>query len=151
MTGSWAELFRWFLDDGSVDPFEVRRRAGRVRVSALRVLDLTDADVRLSLAVDDAELTANDYTTCQAIADAAQATGLDGILPPAAALPGGTTLVVFASAVVRPGVVTAMTDRVCVPPINIARRLGDLRPKEHSRAQVAAYVRALTRLPAAER
>jgi hypothetical protein len=38
--GAWAEFFRHFLDDG-VDPFEVRRRVGRVSVS-LDVLDLTD-------------------------------------------------------------------------------------------------------------
>ncbi len=35
---AWAELFRHFVDEG-VDPFEVRRRVGRVFV-ALEVLDL---------------------------------------------------------------------------------------------------------------
>jgi hypothetical protein len=39
--GAWAELFRHFTDEG-VDPFEVRRRVGRVSV-ALQVLDLTAA------------------------------------------------------------------------------------------------------------
>jgi len=39
--GAWAELFRHFVDDG-VDPFEVRRRIGRVSVD-LEVLDLTEA------------------------------------------------------------------------------------------------------------
>ncbi|MHB1969158.1 MAG: RES domain-containing protein [Acidimicrobiales bacterium] len=36
--GAWAEFFRHFLDDG-VDPFEVRRRVGRIRVDSMMVLD----------------------------------------------------------------------------------------------------------------
>jgi len=43
--GAWAELFRHFLDEG-IDPFEVRRRVGRVYV-VLEVLDLTDARCEL--------------------------------------------------------------------------------------------------------
>lgn len=48
--GAWAELFRHFVDDG-VDPFEVRRRVGRVAVT-LQVLDLTDERTRSHLGVD---------------------------------------------------------------------------------------------------
>ncbi|WP_422390177.1 hypothetical protein [Arthrobacter sp. N1] len=44
MRASWCELFRHFLDGASaVDPFEVRRRAGRVMVSGLTVLDVCSA------------------------------------------------------------------------------------------------------------
>jgi len=35
---AWAELLRHFVDEG-VDPFEIRRRIGRVQVRGLRVLD----------------------------------------------------------------------------------------------------------------
>lgn len=43
---AWAELFRHFTDD-DVDPFEVRRRVGRVRVDLI-VLDLTNTQVEIS-------------------------------------------------------------------------------------------------------
>lgn len=52
--GAWAELFRHFVDDG-VDPFEVRRRVGRVAVT-LQVLDLTDERTRSHLGVDETDL-----------------------------------------------------------------------------------------------
>jgi hypothetical protein len=56
--GAWAELFRHFVDDG-VDPFEVRRRIGRVSVD-LHVLDLTDTKTRSHLGVEEADLVSND-------------------------------------------------------------------------------------------
>lgn len=59
--GAWAELFRHFVDDG-VDPFEVRRRVGRVAVT-LQVLDLTDERTRSHLGVDETDLLSDDYTT----------------------------------------------------------------------------------------
>ena len=61
--GAWAELFRHFLDDG-VDPFEVRRRVGRVSVD-LEVLDLTDEATRSHLGVGAADLVSDDCTLTQ--------------------------------------------------------------------------------------
>jgi len=61
-----AELFRHFVDDG-VDPFEVRRRVGRVSVD-LHVLDLTDKATRSHLGVDEADLVSDDCATTQTIA-----------------------------------------------------------------------------------
>jgi RES domain-containing protein len=84
---AWAELFRHFVDDG-VDPFEVIRRVGSVDVTDLVVLDLTDSTVCVALGVTEDDLVADDYTLCQDIAAAAHAAGFDGILAPAAALPG---------------------------------------------------------------
>lgn len=80
--GAWAELFRHFVDDG-VDPFEVRRRVGRVAVT-LQVLDLTDERTRSHLGVDETDLLSDDYTTTQAIA-AARDANFDAVLAPAAA------------------------------------------------------------------
>jgi hypothetical protein len=82
---AWAELFRHFLDEG-VDPFEIRRRVGRVSVN-LQVLDLTDKETRAHLNVDEAALVSDNYATTQAIAAAARAAGFDAVLAPAAALP----------------------------------------------------------------
>lgn len=90
---AWAELFRHFVDEG-VDPFEVRRRVGRVSVE-LEVLDLTDERVRAHLGLDEGDLIADDYATTQAIAAEARDAGFDGLLAPSAALPGRDTLVVF--------------------------------------------------------
>lgn len=76
-------MFRHFVDDG-VDPFEVRRRVGRVAVT-LQVLDLTDERTRSHLGVDETDLLSDDYTTTQAIA-AARDANFDAVLAPAAAL-----------------------------------------------------------------
>jgi RES domain-containing protein len=80
--GAWAELFRHFLDEG-IDPFEVRRRVGRVYV-ALEVLDLTDATVRSHLGVDENDLIGDDYALTQSIAAAARDAGFHAVLAPAA-------------------------------------------------------------------
>ena len=84
---AWAELFRHFVDDG-VDPFEVIPRVVLVDVSDLVVLDLTDPTVCVALGVTEADLVADDYATIGQVAAAAHAAGFDGILAPAAALPG---------------------------------------------------------------
>ncbi|MGI8939310.1 MAG: RES family NAD+ phosphorylase [Iamia sp.] len=91
--GAWAELFRHFVVEG-VDPFEVRRRVGRVRVD-LGVLDLTDERVRAHLQVDEADLVGDDYAISQDIAIAAEGAGFEGVLAPSAVLGGRRTLVVF--------------------------------------------------------
>lgn len=63
--GAWAELFRRFLDEG-VDPFEIRRRVGRVSVD-LEVLDLTVEATRSHLGVSEADLVSDDCTLTQDI------------------------------------------------------------------------------------
>jgi hypothetical protein len=62
-------LFRHFLDDG-VDPFEIRRRVGRVSVD-LKVLDLTDPATRAHLGVTEEDLTAEELDLTQEVAGAA--------------------------------------------------------------------------------
>src|SRR5260370_31448816 len=66
--GAWAELFRHH-EPGGVSPFEVRRLIGRVRLRDLNILDLTNEQVRDALGVADDDLTADDLTRCQGIAD----------------------------------------------------------------------------------
>jgi RES domain-containing protein len=96
-TGAWAELFRHH-EPGVVSPFQVRRLSGRVRVSDLKVLDLTDKQVRAGLGISEDELTADDLSRCQGITEQARAAGYDGVLAPSAALRGQKTLAIFASA-----------------------------------------------------
>jgi RES domain-containing protein len=123
--GAWAELFRHFVSEG-VDPFEVRRRVGRVSVE-LEVLDLTDATTRSHLGVDETDLVSDDCAITQAIAAAARDAGFDGVLAPAAALPGCTTLAVFAHALPA---VKADRSEVRQPPPRLADLLPLIRPHE---------------------
>jgi RES domain-containing protein len=123
--GAWAELFRHFLDEG-VDPFEVRRRVGRVSVD-LQILDLTDRETRSLLGVGETDLVSDDCATPQTIAAAARDAGFDGVLAPAAALPGCETLAVFAHAL--PGV-QAERSKVRQPPPRLADLLPLIRPHE---------------------
>ncbi|RAV04348.1 MULTISPECIES: RES domain-containing protein [Mycolicibacter] len=120
--GAWAELFRHFVDDG-VDPFEIRRRIGRVTVD-LEVLDLTDRRTRSHLNLGESELVSDDYAATQAVAAAARVAGFDAILAPAAALPGCVTLAVFVEAL--PNVV-ASRSQVRQPPPRLAGLLGRIR------------------------
>ena len=93
---AWAELFRHFVAAG-VDPFEVRRRIGRVRVD-LELLDLTDERVRAHLHISKDHLVGDDYAVSQVIASAAEGAGFEGVLAPSAAFHGRRTLVVFPAA-----------------------------------------------------
>jgi len=120
---SWSELFRHFADDG-VDPFEVRRRTGRVRVS-LEVLDLTSAQVRDHLGITEDDLVGDDYGISQDIAIAAEHAGFEGILAPSAALPGRQTLVVFHRAL---GSVDPEHSAIRQPPPRVADLLHMIRP-----------------------
>jgi hypothetical protein len=124
--GAWAELFRHFLDDG-VDPFEVRRRVGRVSV-ALEVLDLSDEATRSHLGVREADLVSDDCTLTQDIAAAARDAGFDAVLVPAAPLPGCRTLAVFAH--VLSARVTAERSEVRQPPPRLADLLPLIRPHQ---------------------
>jgi len=138
--GAWAELFRHFLDDG-IDPFEVRRRVGRVHV-ILEVLDLTDATVRAHLGVDENDLIGDDYALTQAIAETASDAGFQAVLAPAAALPHRETLAVFVHAL---PFVQAERSEVRQPPPRLADLLPLIRPQERAPDAVRRTFRALAR------
>lgn len=121
---AWAELFRHFLDEG-VDPFEVLRRVGAADIDDLEVLDLTDEAVRQRLGIDSDDLIGDDYSTTQALAEAARTAGFEGVLAPSAAFPGRRTLVVFDVGMVR---LTFQPSRVRRPPPRMADLLMLIRP-----------------------
>lgn len=138
--GAWAELFRHFLDEG-IDPFEIRRRVGRVYV-ALEVLDLTDASVRAHLGIDENDLIGDDYALTQSIAAAARDAGFHAVLAPAAALPERETLAVFAHAL---PLVQADRSEVRQPPPRMADLLPLIRPHESVPDAVRRTFRTLAR------
>ena len=119
--GAWAELFRHQLSE-ELSPFEMRRRVGRVRVTGLRVLDLTNPAVLAALRLDRQVLVSDDLRHCQAIAEWAEREAYQGILAPSAALDGEMILAVFASAL---GTLTEEHSRVQRPP----RRMAPLVPR----------------------
>jgi RES domain-containing protein len=121
--GAWAELLRHHTSS-ELSPFEVRRRIGRARVANLRVLDLTDPQVREALALTEADLTGDDLTRCQRLGEAARAAGFEGMLAPSAALPGETILVVFPAAIVK---VTEERARVQRPPARLRALVSRIR------------------------
>lgn len=121
---SWAELLRHFLDSG-VDPFEIRRRVGRVKVVDLAVLDLTDPTVVATLELAEADLIGDDYTATQELARVAAAAGFAGLLAPSAALPGRRTLVVFAASVAT---IIEESSTVRQPPPRLVDLLRVIRP-----------------------
>ena len=121
--GAWAELFRHH-EPGGVSPLEVIRRMGRARVKGLRVLDLTDANVREMFGASRNDLVTDRLALCQKIAGYAWKSGYDGILAPSAALEGERTLVVFASAMRK---ITEQRSRIGRPPARAHRLLGSIR------------------------
>ncbi|MFV3722885.1 RES domain-containing protein, partial [Mycobacterium tuberculosis] len=123
-----------------VDPFEVRRRVGRVAVT-LQVLDLTDERTRSHLGVDETDLLSDDYTTTQAIA-AARDANFDAVLAPAAALPGCQTLAVFVHALPN---IEPERSEVRQPPPRLANLLPLIRPHEHMPDSVRRLLATLTR------
>jgi len=123
-----------------VDPFEVRRRTGRVEVANLEVLDLTDADVRAALGLKPGDLDGDDYTKTQSVAMVAAAAGFEGILAPSAALPGRRTLVVFPSGMAQ---ITAGPSRITSPPPRLADLLYAIRPHPDVPSGVRTYLRSL--------
>lgn len=126
---AWAELVRHTSKGSRLDPFLIRRRVGRARLLDVRVLNLTDEETCRVLGVKRGEfgrddLTGDDYTRCQEIADRARAAGFDGILAPSAALAGELTVVVFTHALHR---VTEEHSRVQRPPKTMRRFLRRIR------------------------
>jgi len=128
--GAWAELLRHHRSR-ELSPFAIRRRIGRAQVEGLRVLDLSDAQVREALGLTEADLTGDDLTRCQALGAAARAAGFEGILAPSAALPDESILVVFPAAIAK---VTEEHSRVQHAPARLRalvsriRRLGQVTP-----------------------
>ncbi len=123
--GAWAELFRHH-EPGGISPLEVIRRIGRARAKGLRVLDLTDARVREIFGVSERDLTGDDLTRCQEIADYAREARFDAILAPSAALEGQRTVAVFSSAMQK---VTEERSRVGSPPAPARRLLSRVRSR----------------------
>jgi len=143
--GAWAELFRHFVDQG-IDPFEIRRRVGRVVVD-LQVLDLTDEETRSHLGVDETDLVSEDYVMGQAIAAAARNAGFDAVLAPAAALPGCQTLAVFVHAL---STVDAERSEVRQPPPRLADLLAVIRSHESVPNAVRRLLKTLEGIGAEE-
>jgi RES domain-containing protein len=134
--GAWAELLRHHTSS-ELSPFEIRRRIGRAQVEGLRVLDLSDPQVREALALAEADLTSDGLTRCQELGEAARAAGFEGILAPSAALAGEIILVVFPSAMAK---VTEERSRVQRAPARLralvsrVRHVGRTTPPDHADA-----------------
>lgn len=135
---AWAELAR-HTTSPELSPFQVRRRVGRVRVNGLRVLDLTDPEVRARLSVEEQDLAGDNYQRCQQLASLARGAGLDGVLAPSAALVGHQTLAVFAHVLTSSEKIVSEHSRIQVPPVTLL----DLLPGIHPIGEQAAAVRAL--------
>ena len=71
------------------------RNLTTIRVSLVRVLDLTDDSVLASVPLPRSATTDEDLRLCEAVGDAAHYLGFEAILAPSAAAPGGTTLAIF--------------------------------------------------------
>ena len=95
--GAWAEFFRHFEAD-DVSPFEFFRRVGHADFTVI-ALDLSSSRIRDALGVTTEELTDDDLTTCQALADLAADAGFEAVHGPAGALAGERTLAVFGPAI----------------------------------------------------
>ena len=135
---AWAELVR-HTNSPELSPFQLRRRVGRVRITKLRVLDLTDPQVQAHLSVSADDLVGDDYRRCQQLAALARGAGLDGILAPSAALPDHQTLAIFAHVLNDPDKIVSEHSRVQVPPVTLLDLLPGIRPI----GEQAAAVRAL--------
>lgn len=71
------------------------RNLTTIRVSLVRVLDLTEDSVLTLVPLPLAAASDDDLRLCQAVGDAAHYLGFEAILAPSAAAPGGTTLAIF--------------------------------------------------------
>jgi RES domain-containing protein len=111
---AWGELFRHV--PAGLSRFEVGRRMAKLEVSALPVLDLTDAGVRRRLGVTRQELVGARCQACQAIATLLRERPdrFGGILAPLPARPQEHALVVFAEWC--DGHVRVLSSRIACPP-----------------------------------
>ncbi len=145
MRASWCELFRHFMEGATVDPFEVKRLAGRIKVSGLKVLDLCDPDVLVKLHITSDDLRGDDYAVCHELADAARSCGMDGVLAPSAGLPGQRTIALFPETV-DGGSVEEQHSRVQVPSINLMDVLENVRATPAHKSEFAKYTARLRRI-----
>ena len=93
---AWAELRR-ALPDGA-DPGQFPRRIGRVGFE-LVALDLTSRDLQKRLKIGERDLTADDLSVCQTLADLATDVGFEAVIGPSAAVPGESTIAIFGGAI----------------------------------------------------
>jgi hypothetical protein len=98
------------------------------------VLDLTNPAVREHLAIDGDDLLTDSYMMTQELAAAARDAGFEGVLAPAAGLPGCQTLAVFASSLPK---VHAERSEIRQP----LPRLADLLPPIRSHERVPDAIR----------
>jgi RES domain-containing protein len=137
--GAWAELFRHYDGEG-ISPFELRRRVGRVRVTNLKVLDLSDPSVRTHLQVTLAELVDDDWSLCQDLADRARQADFEGLIVPSAALEGEISLVLFTSGMTR---VVAEHSRIQRPPVRMLKVILDIRIRGENATTIGRLYEAL--------
>ena len=104
------------------------------------MLDLTNQAVIEWLGVDGADLVDDDYSRTQELADAARATGFEGLLAPSAALPQRRTLVVFETGMVK---LAFRPSNVRRPPPRLADLLTLVRPHRDVPDAVRRAVHAL--------
>jgi RES domain-containing protein len=117
----------------------VLRRVGAVDVTDLDVLDLCDPEIRGQLGVSEEDLTGDDYSLCQAVADEA-ARHFDGVLAPSAALEGRRTLVIFPAGMAK---FTVASSQVRQPPPRLADLLQDIRLHRDVPSAVRSYLRSV--------
>jgi RES domain-containing protein len=89
-----AEFERFAARQGLTAESFLPRAFYTYEVSLSQVLDLRQPEVRQHVGLDDSDLTDDDLTACQAVGDAAHASGLEGILVPGAT-ERGDVLAVF--------------------------------------------------------
>ena len=79
----------------SLEPFrpKARRTLYRIRVRLSRVVDLRDPGDLALVGITDAELVADDFTSCQKVGGAAQLLGNDGLLVPSARADGANLVI----------------------------------------------------------
>lgn len=91
----WAEWRRKVSASVDLDIVESERNFGWISMSFDNVIDLCDPGVQHLLGITEDDLTGDDRTTCRALLAAARAIGVDAIMAPSAARPGGKTIIVL--------------------------------------------------------
>lgn len=90
--GAWAELIRFNELTAEDQLDEVRMPIWVCRLSSMGLLDVRELNVRDHYSLTPADLTAEDWSSCQRAATAMRADGVRGILSPSAALADATNV-----------------------------------------------------------
>lgn len=93
--GAWAEHIRFNNIRTETELDEVRIPIWACRLSSMGLLDLREPDVRDDYGLTLGDLTADDWSACQRVANAIRARGIRGILSPSAALANATNITLF--------------------------------------------------------